>query len=266
MSLELLRLNLGVHLRFFARNRIVIVLAIMVTVIAALGLIPSILMGTSAGRFEIVKSIAGELSARSMLLTSPLGLLAVASHLRNRSVRVVLAKPCPLSIWLASIFLAGALIIGCVHLLIAILTATLSIVWGIPYQSGFVFTAIDGFCRSMIWFSYVTALGAAFHPVVAGLAALFLNEGLFYSLKFMIALGTSTAFSGLTVLGQVVDVLYYVLPMTAPFEAKTETIYSSLRVSSYEWGILLQAAGYTLLSVAFFFCLSSVLIRRKSML
>ena len=265
--LDLLLLNTRVHLKFFARNRLILALAAVVFAYFGLSFVPFLFMATSIGRFELLRSIVTQLSSLTLLVTSSLGLFAVTSHLRGRSLKLVATRPCPLEIWLASVFLAGSLVTAGLHLLLAAITAILSLAWGVPYQSGFTFVAIDAFLRAMIWFSYLTALGVAFHPVVAVLLALVLNEGTLYGLKFMIATAVKTTGPGwmLTAAGSLVDTVYMALPMFEPLSDKTGDVYSSLRTVGADWPVLIQIGGYAALVVAFFYCLSDLLIRRKSL-
>jgi predicted RND superfamily exporter protein len=87
---------------------------------------------------------------------------------------------------LASIFLSAGVVGFALYTLIALASLVLSLVWKIPLQPGLVFTAIDGFSQAMVWLSFVTALTMAFHPVIAVMVALFLNDGIFYQLKYLV--------------------------------------------------------------------------------
>jgi len=265
--LDLLLLNTRVHLKFFARNRLILGLAILVLVVSSLGLLPAIFMSTISGKFDVLRMIVGYLTSVTVFVTSSLGLFAVASHLRGRSLRVVLTKPCPPEVWLGSVFLAGACVIVALHGLVAGIVGVLSLAWSVPYQTGFAFIALDGLCRALVWFSYVTALSVALHPVVAALLALFIHESTFFGLKFLLASATKAkGWSWLTAIaGGIVDAIYMVLPMTEPYSQKTETVYSSLRTVGRDWPVLLQVVGYTAVAVAFFYCLSVVLLRRRSL-
>ena len=265
--LELLLLNTRVHLRFFARNRLILALVVVVIARFALSFVPALFMQTSINRFELLRALVTQLSSMTLLVTSSLGLFAVTSHLRGRSVKLVVTKPCPPEIWLGSVFLAGTVVTAALHLLLAAITAVLSLAWGVSYQSGFAFVAVDAFLRAMIWFAYLTALGVAFHPVVAVLLALLLNEGTLYWLKFMIATAVKAKGPGLglAAAGGLVDAVYMALPMREPLSERTTDVYSSLRAVPADWPLLVQVGAYAALIVAFFYCLSDLMIRRKSL-
>lgn len=263
--LDQLAANTVVHLKFFARSRLLIALAVIVAAITAVGVVPALLMSSSIGRFEQLRMLVSMFSSATLLLTSSLGLLAAAAHIRGRTLRMVLTRPCPPEVWLASIFVAGTAVIAALHLLMAIATAAASLAWGVPYQTGFAFLAADGFCRALIWFAWVTALGVAFHPVVAALLALFFNEGMLFGVKFLVASGAQASGGSwpFAAMGRVVDAAYMAVPMVTPFEQETEAIYSSLRTVPSDWVVLLQIMGYTVLAMAFFFCVCDVIIRRR---
>ena len=263
--LDQLTSNTVVHLKFFARSRLLLALAVIVVAMTAVGVVPALLMSSAIGRFEQLRMLVSMFASTTLLLTSSLGLLAAAAHIRGRTVRMVLTRPCLPEVWLASIFIAGVLVIAALHLLMAIATIAASLAWGVPYQTGFAFIAVDAFCRALIWFGWATALGVAFHPVVAALVALFFNEGTLYGVKFIVA--SSAQASGgswpFAVMGRVADAVYMAVPMVTPFAQKTEDIYSSLRTVRSDWVVLVQIMGYTVLAMAFFFCVSDLILRRR---
>jgi hypothetical protein len=265
--LDRLLLNTVVHLRFFVRSRLVWGLAVITVFVFIVSMLPALFMGTTVGRFDLLRMITLQTGSITLWLTSPLGLLAIAAHVRGRAVKLVLTKPCSPEVWLGSIFLAGVLVIGGLQLLVGAVTWAISAALGVPYQSGFAFLAIDAFLRATVWFSYVTALSLVFHPVLAVLLAIFVNEGAFFTLKSTLATADANGASGVlgAVAGGLVDACYMILPMTAPFSGKTAAIYSSLRTVRADWSVLLNVAGYTALATVFFYCLSTLLLRRKSL-
>ena len=178
---------------------------------------------TSSDRFNMLRMITGQMSGYAMVFTASLGLFAVSSHLRNRNVKMVLTKPCLPETWIASIFLSAVLVAVVIYTLLALAAAALSWFWGIPWQWGFVFVALDGACRAVIQMAFLTCLPTAFHPVVAVLIALFFNEGIFYQLKYLIA-GAIAADGGkpwLLAASVICDAFYLVMPMAEPLSNRT---------------------------------------------
>jgi hypothetical protein len=265
--LDQLLLNTRVHLRFYARNRLLLAFAIVLSGVFGLTMIPMVMMDTSANRFSLLQSITGQLGTFSMIFTASLGLFALSSHLRNRNVKMVLTKPCRPETWLASIFLSALLVGLALHGLIAVAGMGLSLFWSIPLQPGLAFVAIDGFLRSVILFSFVTMLTMAFHPVVAVLVVSVVNEETFYGLKYLIASAGAANGSGpwLTLASVLCDGVYMLLPMVQPLGDRTEGVYRSWRATGGDWLTLGGGCGYALLVTLFLYLLSLYLLRRKDL-
>jgi hypothetical protein len=266
--LSQLLLNTRVHLRFYARNRLLLAFGLVMLLLFGLTLGPMLMFETSSDRFNILRMITVQLNVYALLFTASLGLFAVSSHLRNRNVKMVLTKPCLPEIWLASIFLSALLVAVAIYTLVALTVAALGGLWGIPWQSGFAFVAIDGACRAVIQMAFLTCLGTAFHPVVAVLVALFFNEGIFFQLKYLLA-GAIAADGGkpwLLAASVVCDGFYFLMPMVEPLSNRTESVYSSLRAGGGDWLNLLGVVGYSVLLCAFLFLLTDYLLRRKSLI
>jgi hypothetical protein len=197
-----------------------------------------------------------------------LGLFAVSAHLRERSVKLVLTKPCLPETWLASIFLAAILVTFAIYGFVALGAAALSWIWEIPWQSGFLLMAVESACQAVIQMAFLTCLAVAFHPVVAVLMALFFNEGAIYQLKFLLTGGIASGGDtpGLTLATVLCDTLYMVLPMISPFEKELDSVRMSLRATGGDWLTLLGVLGYTAFVTVFLFLLSDYLLRRKNLI
>lgn len=264
---EPLWLNTAVHLRFYARNRLLLAFGLVMLGMMGLSMLPMILMDTSANRFSLLQMIIGQLNGYALVFTASLGLFALSSHLRARNVKMVLTKPCRPETWLASIFLSALLVGVVLHGLVALAGTALSLAWSIPLQPGLVFIALEGFFRSAIWLAVLTTLTMVFHPVLALLVALVFSEGTFYGLKYLVAsaVATSGPGAGLTVAGVVCDIVYTLLPMSEPFSDRTETVHSSWRVFTGDWLMLGAVFGYSLLMTVFLYLLSLYLLRRRAL-
>jgi hypothetical protein len=263
-----LLLNTHVHLRFYLRNRLLLAFGLVMLLMFGMTLVPMVLFESSSDRFNMLRSITTQMGGYALVFTASLGLFAVSSHLRNRNVKLVLTKPCTPEAWLASIFLSALLVALVIYTLLALAAATLSWWWGIPWQWGFVFVAVDGACRALIQMSFLTCLATAFHPVVAVLIALFFNEGIFYQLKYLVA-GAIAADGGrpwLLTASVLCDAFYLVMPMAEPLSNHTTSVYSSLRASGTDWLNLGITLGYSMLLSVFLFLISDLLLRRKQLI
>jgi len=264
--LEQLLLNTRIHLLFFARNRLLMAFGVVMLLLFCMTFLPMLLLETSSDRFNTLRAITSQMSGYALVFVATLGLFAVSSHLRNRNVKLVLTKPCLPEIWLASIFLSASLVAAAIYALWALVAASLSWAWDIPWQWGFVFVALDGACCALIQMALLTCLATAFHPVVAVLIALFFNEGIFYQLKYLVAGAVAAdAKPWLVVASVACDTLYMMMPMVHPLSNRTEAVHATLRVSGSDWLNLVGVLGYTALITAFFFVASDYLLRRKSL-
>jgi hypothetical protein len=148
----------------------------------------------------------------------------------------------------------------------AVVTLVLSLAWGVPYQIGFIYLAVNAVFQAAIVIAVLTTLGAVLHPVMAFLVFLLFNENTFESLRFGVELMKAQNHAGwlLDVVRPLVIAIHTVLPMQAPFEAQTAGLAQSMRVTSTDWGYLLATAVYSLGVTAVCFLLAEVALRRRS--
>ena len=266
--IDQLLLNTRVHLRFYARNRLLLAFGLVMLLFFGLTLVPMLMFETSSDRFNMLRMITVQMSGYALVFTASLGLFAISSHLRNRNVKMVLTKPCLPEIWLGSIFLSASLVAVLIYAIVTLAVAAIGWLWGIPWQWGFVFVALDGACRALIQMAFLTCLGTAFHPVVAVLIAMFFNEGIFYQLKYLLAgaIAADGSKPWLLAASVVCDAFYMVMPMAEPLSNRTESVYNSLRAGVGDWLNLVGVVGYSLLLCAFLFLVSDYVLRRRSLI
>jgi hypothetical protein len=261
-------LNVAVQLKFYRRNRLLLVIGLLFLLLFAVSVALSLTFGSTTGRFEIVRSVVSQLSGFSLAFLGGLALFSISSHLRNRSLKMVLTKPCPPEVWLGSVYLSAILIAVALYAAIAGLSTLLCLAWKIPVQTGFFFVAAQGLLGSLVVLFYLGFLSTLMHPVMAVLVALLLNESTFYGLRFALltAMRTTGGNLLLPVLEKATYLLYMVLPIFEPFAEKTEAVQSSLRATGADWRVLLEAAGYTLAAAGLFYCLSLLFLKRKNLM
>lgn len=265
--LEQIRSNMVVNFKFYLRNRLLLVISLLFLGMTALSTIPAFFMSSNQ-TFTILKSLFIQLNSFTMVFTAGMGLFLVSTHLKNRSIKMVLTKPCLPEVWLASAFFSAVAVSLVLNLLILLFAVVFSFSMGIPFQDGYVFISLDYFIKSIIMLSYIMFLSMVFHPVMAVLVALIFNEGTFYGLKTML-MAVSKSNSGwyLVAFEKVVGIIYMITPIMSPLSSeKTGNIYSSLRVASPDWGNLVNAAVYTLAITWLFFLLSDRSLRNKTLI
>lgn len=264
---EQIRLHVGVHLRFFRRNRLLVAVAAVFLGMTVLSLVASILFSSTTGHFETIRDISYGLNDFTRILVPALGLFVISTHLRNRSLKMVVTRPATPEVWLASTLLSALLVALALYLLIWLFSVGLSLFWKVPLQTGFAFLALDSFLGATILLAYLSCLAVFLHPVVAVLVVLVLNEGASYGLMFMLdaagkAMGANPV---LFVLRHVFGAVYMVLPMSSPLAERSQEVLVSLRVAGDDWTTLLMRTGYTVVVVIFFYLLSVLGLRRRNL-
>lgn len=260
--------NSRTHLRFFRRNRLLLAVALIFLLFFGLSLVNSLFFETSGGHFSTLLEVSGSLNGMLRFLVPALGLLLIWSHLRERSLKMVLTKPCTPETWLASGLLTAIAISAGLHLAVFLITQGLSLAWGVPLQSGFAFVSLESFVSSVIALSYLSLLTMLFHPVVALLVLSILNEESLYGLKFMVDVGVK-AYPGnvlFKALEKLCDALYYAVPTFHPFRDRFQAVFTSYRTTPEEWLFLAAGTGYAALAAVVLFLLSDLVLRRKPLM
>jgi hypothetical protein len=266
--LEHLRLHTRIHLKFLARSRVLLGFVILIAVGMAVSLVPALFLDTFSNRFEMLKGVALQLHGAARMLTAGIGLFVLWSHRRQRSIKMVTTKPSPLESWVGSVFLSAALAGLAAHAAVAAATYVLSLYWGLPYEIGFLYVAMDRFVESLIALGVLTALSAVLHPIIATLLVLFFNESMFESLGTILT-GVSESGRGSPIAAvsmKILRTLYYVVPSYGPFNDKTEALERSLRVAFSDWKYLAASCGYTLLACAACYFVTLVVLRRRPLI
>jgi ABC-type transport system involved in multi-copper enzyme maturation permease subunit len=264
---EALRTNVGVLLKFYARNRLLIVIALIFLLLAALTVSMSLVYGSTSDHFEIISSALSTLNGFTLILAAGLGLFAISSHLRQRSLKMVLTKPCLPEVWIGAVFASALVVAALLYGLNLLFGLVLSLVWGVPVQSGLFFLPLEGLLRSAIALSYLSFLTIFLHPAVAVLVVLFFNEGTFDGLRQMLltAIKTNAGNPLLPVLEWLTKILYMVLPTFHPYETRLEGVSNTLRASASDWLTLAKTAGYAATALGLFFCLAVAALRRRNL-
>jgi hypothetical protein len=265
--LEQLRLHVRTHIRFFLRNRLVLGLGLAMLGLFALSFVPFVLMDSSGSRFERLKFIVSQLHLFAWFYGGVLAVLGTSSHIRDRSLRLVLTRPASLEVWVASMFVAAFTITAAAHALIATAGFGLSLASGVPYQTGFFWIAIDRTFESLIVISVIGAVGAALHPAMAALAFVFLNETMLNGLLWMVLAAREAGNSSiwLRLADGIVRAVYAAVPMLDPFSSNTRLVGESARATLSDWGYLGAAAAYSGLTALFCFLLTVWVLRRRQL-
>jgi hypothetical protein len=254
-----------VHLKFLARSRVLLGFGLLVLCGSVIGLVPAFFGGSLSNRFDLLRSVAGILHGVVGVITSGLGLFVIWSHRRARTIKMVATKPSLFEGWVASVFIASALVGFVAQGAVAALTLGLSVSWGVPYQSGFAYLAAERFIQSTIALACLTALGAWLHPMLAVLALVLLSESTFAYLATTVAgaIAAGRDSMPLRALGATLSAFYYLAPTFSPFADETQAVGQSMRVATIEWRYLLASAGYAAIACAAGYLATLMALRRS---
>lgn len=262
---EVILLHTATHLRFFLRSRLVLGFGMLVLGLWGVQLVPFFFMSGSGPRFELLKHTADAARGLGWFLAAGLGLFTVSSHLRNRSIQLVLTRPGSPRLWLASVFVAAFTVALAIQVVVALLTFGLSWLWAVPYPAGFLFLSLDSLCETVIAIAILTLLGVLLHPVIAALAAFAFNDLTFYGLDYtfqgMVASQPGSAW--LPGAAAVVRAIHLALPMLDPFASRTDAVEETLRVTGGDWVTMAAIAAYSLGVAAFCFLAADLALARR---
>jgi hypothetical protein len=260
--------SIYVNFIFYRRNRLLLVIVLLLGFVFLTSLIPSLLFETSTQRFGIVKTIFEFLNYFLFLFAAALGLLSASTHLRDRSIKMVATKPLPTELWLLSHFISAGLVFLVLATAAFFLGCGMLAVWEIPFQGGLVYHSIGSICSCMVLFSYLTFLSLLVHPAIAGLIVLILQEQMFYQLSLLAASGqhlVDSSFYG-AALGGIQKFLYFVytvLPVFSPFPDAVARIEASYRMESGDGLYLLGTVAYATVLALLMYLLSLSVLRRR---
>lgn len=257
-----LRANLRANFLYYRRNRLLLAVVLVVTFFLGVSWIPALFAGSPNQRFALVVHLFESLQVYVYLLAVALGLLAVSSHLRDRSIKMVLTRPVPPALWLGSHWLSAALLLAALTAGSVALTAGALALWGIPWQAGFAYLGLITWLRCLVVFSFLIFLTTFLHPVLAGLVALVFQPATFYGLATWTASAAQTAETaagraGLGALSHLLYLLYTVLPLSGLAGGSEERISGSYRAGMADLRDIGVALVYTAVLAALFLALSS---------
>ena len=266
MLTEQLRANFSTDIKYFRRNRILLGAALLYLVITGLTLIPAMVFLSMTKHFDMVKALHDSLSTAVTLVTALMGLLFMASHFRNRNVKMVLTKPCPPETWVGALLVATAAIALLLHVAVALITGLLFAIWDLPFQWGLLFVTIDNYLGGLVVVSFVVFLATSLPPVLAAIVAVIANESIFHTLRTIVTAGLEANGNvALAVLDKVLYVIYMALPSYSFLQGRSGAVLDTWRVQASDWPTLLYAGGYAMAIVMLFYLLTLVMLNRKSL-
>jgi ABC-type transport system involved in multi-copper enzyme maturation permease subunit len=262
---RMLKANMLADFAFYRRSRLLLAFTLAFLVLTGLSILPSLFGGSDVKSFNTLQSIFSELNTYVLLLAGGLGLFIISSHLRNRSLKMVFTKPCSPALWLASAFLAAAVVSLLMNAVVLSSAIAFSYGWHLPVRGGLAFISADTFVASLGIIAYLMLLATLVHPAIAVTLVAIFNANTFYQgqlwAQATIRGGESSLW--LHVVERVFHFLYLILPMFHAYGKQTEGIYTSFRVMHGEWRYIAYSFAYALALSAFCYFLALFALQKK---
>ena len=236
MSTTQLRATARTHLRLFRRNRLLLAGGLVVLTVMCVALTPSLLYTTAGERFSVIDRLCEDLGNFVAGLAGVMGLLGIALPFRDRSYELVVTKPCTPEVWLGGHFLAGVQILALLTAAWMAVALGLFAVSGVPPQAGLWYAGAAQLLVALVIFSWLTLLGAFFHPALALVVALLVQPEFVRNLLLWLETGTNLSHYAasramLAALKPLLIGLYEALPVFSPAGEAGDRVLATLRVA-----------------------------------
>lgn len=246
---EALRVHVLAHLRCLGRHRLVVAFSVVALGAVGLAVAAGLAVDDDWNRFQTLKQLAQLLHATVRYTTAGVGVFLVWEHRRGRALRLVATTAAPMGAWVGSVFATAALVGAAAHAASAVLVFALSAAWGVTYQFGFLFLALDRLAESLVSLAVLTTLASVWHPLLAIVAASVASETAALAIRRAVDVWPGGVASEAA--RQAVTGLYYLLPASDPFGERTAAMLRSMRPADSDWRYLVLSFAYAFLVVAF---------------
>lgn len=244
------------NVRFYLRNGTVFWFFMLTVVIAGLSSFASVYTLNPDIKVSKTSQLLRIGCYSVYFISAVLATVSLSYSVNDDTMKMIVTKPCPHELFIASHFLSG-LGLAVLGLLSVGIPCGLYTVWtGTPVLMGITVVVTDMLFRTVILFSILMTLSVVTGPLVSVVFVAIINPYVIHAIieflrTFQAIEKPATTTHGLNLLLDALIGLYYVLPVYFPFSDQFSEIYRTLRIESvtqyYRLGL---TAGYALL-VAF---------------
>ena len=261
--------NVRTNLVFYRRNRVLVLVGMVVTLTLAISLITTAF--TASKQFDLVHTLVSTIEGFCFIFSAFLGLMSISHHVRTRSVKLVLTKPFSLGAWVLSHFASALIVIVVAHLLALLGAIVLFAVWDLPFQWGLIADLVQSVFACVIVFAFLLFLSTVVHPVVAAVIALVFNPPSVQNMLTMLEVPRRFAEGGVSrflydALAYLLTGIYYLLPEYVPFSADLSRMFSTYRVTWFDLPYLILTTLYTPIVTALCLLLTIDVLSRKRLI
>lgn len=260
--------NFVAHLAFFRRNRLVVLVGVLLAGVWCMSLIPSLFFISARDKFQMIRMLLEQSHGFILIFVAGLALMTIAYNFNQRCFKMVVTKPCPPEVWLLALYAAVMLVAVVLYTLITVAALAMFLVWHIPLQWGIFYLLGESLLQAMVVVSVLSFLVSVMHPFLAVVLMGLANEGTFYGLLVLLSAGASHATQAGAALGYKIASVttygfYLLVPSYSLFERKVAKLHSALRCDWPDLKWLGLSLLYTLLMGALFFALTALALRRR---
>jgi len=266
MTTNQLLANTVTNLRFYRRNRLLVLVVIFTAIVFLISIVPTAF--TASKRFDTIQAFVATAEGFLFMIAALLGLVTVSHHVRTRSLKLVVTHPCTMEAWVFSHFASALMVVTALFAGVLLLALGLFLVWGVPVQWGLVYVLLQGLCSAMVIFAFLLFLSTIVHPVVAALIAMIFTPGTLLWLITTFRAQTEILPDGYLksvngIAQAFLHGLYLVWPEYSPLAGQTMRLQESYRITAGDSYLMFIAVLYTTLLCALSFLLSSAILKRK---
>lgn len=266
MTFNQLHCNTVTNLRFYRRNRLLVLVGIFFGLVFLISVVPTAF--TLSRKFNTIQAFVSTADGFLTMVGAILGLVTISHHVRTRSLKLVVTHPCTMETWVLSHFVSAFIVVTALFVVVLATALVLFLVWGLPVQWGLVYVIVLGLCSAMVIFAFLLFLSTIVHPVVAALIAMIFTPGSLLWLNTTFRAQTEMLPDGyLKTVNEVVQLifhgLYLVWPEYSPLTGQMTTLQESYRITSGDTYLLFVAVIYSTLLCALSFFLTSAVLKKK---
>lgn len=256
------------NLIFYRRNLLLLGLGIALLFFYSLSMISTLLFTSTSIRFDTVKQTFLGLNGMASTFTALLGLLTLYYHINNRSMKMILTKPCRPETWLLGTFLSTLLFSSFLYEIIFVIAFIIFSFYGYSFAQGLLYISVYYFISGLNIFAILTLLTVIMHPVIAAIVSLFFQETTFYGLLALVMSGLKLTPDNkmLLFLKYTIYSIYLVLPQYDPFHDEIREVFETFRVTGADVVYLGYTLLYTIVLSSFCFFLTSYLLKKKRLI
>lgn len=221
---------------------------------------------------DVVPEVYGYVLKFLLVMTAVIALVSMSDSLRERSLKMIVTRPCPIETWVASHFLLGLGVIFTGMTLLTFAVKMLFQAYELPFTVYWWIVTVDHCLTAVSLFSFVAVLSLFVRPVVGALLAGVLNANVLgYVLEGLASLPYSSMGAVTRVITSTIYYVSFLLYLVAPYyfpyqrsEIQYFNIWEEPLRTTENWNLLWWHGGYALLVAVVCYCLICLILHYRN--